>query len=154
MGRHRNARGGGNISPTGEILVYAKRVALSSADILALSSTPIELVAAPGPNKQIIFHGVTVWFTAGGTPYSAGSNIRIYYTSLAAARYVSSWANTEWQSAVDRVQSYGTSTMAWGYAPPGNLINAPLVLTVDSSDFTSGDGTAVLVIEYTIECTT
>lgn len=134
--------------------MYARRTALTSSDILALSGTPIELVPAPGPDKVILFKTVMIQFTFGTMAYTAGSNLRVYYGSAGTGRYVSSTTNTFLQATADKMYQQADTIISFTYSPPSNLVNSALVLTVDGADFATGDGTAVLVIEYTIECVT
>lgn len=57
-------------------------VSLTTAQIDALAATPIQLVAAPGTNKAIIFLGASIKYTYSGAAWTvdAGDNLEIRYT--------------------------------------------------------------------------
>lgn len=61
-----------------DVIVKTVRVALTSAQILALNGTPITAVAAPGSGKSHIIHGVA-WYLAayGGSAYATNTNLRV-----------------------------------------------------------------------------
>lgn len=64
----------------GGLLVADKT--LTSAQILALNATPIQVIAAPGANKSIVVERVFA-YTAGGTAYggiAAGEDLALRYT--------------------------------------------------------------------------
>lgn len=58
-------------------------VTLSTAEILALNATPIEVVAAPGSTKVLVFTGALVFYDFNANAYggiAAGENLAIRYT--------------------------------------------------------------------------
>ena len=64
-------------SDINEALRYGVRkatVTLSSADILALDSTPVTIIAAPGAGKWLVPHQVTLAVDFATTPYVNGDN--------------------------------------------------------------------------------
>ena len=63
--------------------VFEKEVSLTSAQILAMNATPIELIAAPGPGKIIEFVSAVLFLDHGGTDYANGGNIVVRSSSAA-----------------------------------------------------------------------
>lgn len=60
-----------------------RTVQITSAQVLALNATPVELVPAPGANKAIIFEGAVIHKPA-GTAYAGvatGEDLGIKYTN-------------------------------------------------------------------------
>lgn len=71
------------IAEGGPFALHVTDVQLSSAEVLALNATPIELVGAPGAGKALIFEGAVVHKPA-GTAYAgiaAGEDLSIKYTN-------------------------------------------------------------------------
>lgn len=58
-------------------MVYEKIVELTTAQILLLYTTPIELVEAPGANKVIEFLSATLFLDYSGTAFAAGGDLVI-----------------------------------------------------------------------------
>lgn len=125
-------------------------VNLTSAQITALISTPVTLVAAPGaglmivPDKAIIrVLGVTAAYTDVGGAVSF--NIGTMTTALAANTVFT--GPTAGQVSQQVIQFAGTSTAA----APSTNINAPLQLAKITNNFAAGSGTAHITVYYMIE---
>jgi hypothetical protein len=109
---------------------------ISSAELLALNASPIEILPAPGIGKyyeykarlEYLFGNTAYTTSGGGAPYLAQGAKDCYFDK------------TLLEQEADGV-SFGTF-YAYG------LTNTALTLTADS-DPTVGDGTARLVITYT-----
>lgn len=115
----------------------ATSVDLSSANILALNSTPIEILPAPGAGKyyeyvarlEYFYNSIAYTTSGGGHPYlNQGS--KDYYFSKAV---------------IEQTQDAASTGTFYGFAKT----NTALTLTADSNP-TSGNGTGRLVITYTI----
>jgi hypothetical protein len=126
---------------------------LTSAQILALLSTPVTLVAAPGAGLMIVplsvlirVSGVTAAYTdvGGAVSFSVGT----MSTALAANTVFTGPTNGQRSQQV--VDFAGTSTAA---APPTNE-NAALTISKVTNNFAAGSGTAHITVFYTVEVTT
>lgn len=77
----------GNFTATGDITgtsvngVFRKKITLSSAQILALNTTPIQLVAAPGVGKLLKLKSVVYKINA-GTPYATNVTLNVVYAGF------------------------------------------------------------------------
>lgn len=125
-------------------------ITLTSAQILALQTTPVTLIAAPGaglmiiPDKAIIrVVGITAAYTdaGGAVSFNIGS-----MTSALAANTIFT-GPTAGQSSQQIVNFLATSTAA---SPPTN-INAALTITKATNNFAAGSGTAHISVYYTVE---
>lgn len=70
------------IAEGGPFALHVADVQLSSAEILALNATPIELIGAPGANKALVFEGAVIHKPA-GTAYAGvavGEDLSLKYT--------------------------------------------------------------------------
>ena len=63
--------------------ILEKEVTLTSAQILAMNATPIELIAAPGPGKILEFVSAILFLDHGGTDYANGGDIVVRSSSAA-----------------------------------------------------------------------
>ena len=126
-----------------EALRYGVRkaiVPLSSADILDLHNTPIELVAAPGAGKWLNVHRVVGYYSHGTTEYVfTGGLMFLTFGSTSLGEFdatANQDAITPWTTTVKVVAS--------------EAVNAALVLFVTDA-ITDGDGTLTVTVWYSIE---
>ena len=125
-------------------------ITLTSAQIPALQSTPVTIVAAPGAGLMIIpeamiirMSGLTAAYTdaGGAVSFSVGTMA----TALAANTIFT--GPTNGQRSQQIISFAGTSTAA---APPTNE-NAPLTISKITNNFAAGSGTCHITVMYTIE---
>jgi hypothetical protein len=133
--------------PTANDLKYIE-VLVSSAQILAMHTTPVDIIAAQGAGKTASIIKATIKLIA-GTPYAGGANFGLYYDSgtLSTASTGVLIANTFLASATDRqgvLIANATGTV-------GALVldNAAIKLATTVA-FTTGTGTLTLQIWYTV----
>jgi hypothetical protein len=131
---------------------YRLDVTLTSAQILALQTGAIQLIAAPGAGLMICPETIIIRLI-GGTQYTdAGGAVSFNVgtmTSALAANTVFT-GPTAGQRSQQVVAFGGTSTAA---APPTNE-NAPMTISKATNNFAAGTGTCHITIFYTIETTT
>ncbi len=132
---------------------YRADVTLSSAQILALFTGAITLVAAPGPGLMLCPETI-VMRMIGGTAYTDGGggavSFQVGSMTFALTANTIFTASTAGQRSQQIVAFAGTSTAA---NPPTNE-NAPLQIVKATGNFAAGTGTMHLTIFYSIETTT
>lgn len=143
----------GAVSLNEGIANYAA-VTISATEVKALATTPIELVAAPGAGKALIFMGASLKLTYGGNNVFAesGDNLGIKYTNASGVQVSGTIESTGF---ID--QSADTYTSA---IPAGDAIvaasaceNAALVLDNLGSNFTGNaadDNTLEVSVAYRV----
>lgn len=127
-------------------------VTVTSAEILALFATPIELLAAPGANKAIILVGATIHKPA-GTAYAgiaAGEDLAIKYTNAAGLQVGSceltgfadsAGAETRW------IQAYHAASLVSEIEP---VANAALVAHILVAEIITGTSDFLFRIHHRI----
>ena len=121
--------------------IQTKTVTLSSADILGLGATPIELIQAPGANKIIIIENVIQNFTA-GTQYSGGNHEIVYSgDSTPITEPLVSYNSAT--SYVSRDSGADSNDITVG-------INTAVDIQGGGGTYTGGTGTVTLIIQYSI----
>lgn len=122
------------------------QVALSSAQILALNATPVELVPAQGAGMVISVNRITVKMVTTATAYAAGGALEFRYTNASGTKVTADIA------AAVVTAGAGTSYTAVAGVTTSltELANANIVIDNATQAFTTGTGTAVVSIDYTV----
>ena len=122
-------------------------VTLSAADILALNGSPKALVATPGSGKVLVIEKVLIQFKHTSTNYLAGGTVAVVYTGQTTALTAALLAAVFLANA-DSITALG----ALAAATNGQtlLANTGLSLYNAGSEFTTGTGTAVVTVWYTV----
>jgi hypothetical protein len=139
--------------PQGCVGIQVADVTLSSAQLLALLSTPVTIVPAPGiagwtinPLGIIIrYIGGTIAYTdvGGAVQFNIGSAVfglasnAIFLTTVAPNR------------AIQRVFNYAVASDTAGNPPTDD--NAPLQIAKITNNLAAGNGTAHITVYYTVE---
>jgi len=128
-------------SPQGETVAT---VNLTSSQILALNSTPVQLIAAPGAGKAIIVDEILFKMNFVTSAYTGSNAVNFKYTdnsgqSVAAAV----------PSSILDIAS-GSSTFVTAGSTHTLTANAPVVAVVGTADPAAGGGNATLTIKYRI----
>jgi hypothetical protein len=129
------------IDPT---LVVAAAVSISSAQILDMYNTPVELVPSPGAGKVIDIISITLSLTA-GTQYAAGGNTYFYYagTTIQVVDPITASivVNSATSATAKRVAASNTLTTG---------IDKGVVITNIGAVHTTGTGTLKCFVLYRI----
>lgn len=119
-----------------------KRVSLNSAQILALNSTPVTLVPAPGAGRAVDVVSVTGSLTA-GTQYTGANAIELRYTNGSGTKVTgdlaAAWLNSATNRSDKAIAAAATLTS-----------NAPVVVAVPTANPGAGTGTVVFDVLYRV----
>lgn len=121
-------------------------VTLTSAQILALFTTPITLILAPGAGLVIDIVSVVASLTA-GVAYTGANNLEIRYTGAAGVKATADIVAAFINSATSRVDLVG-GVIADTDVTTG--VNSPIVIAVPVANPAAGTGTIKLTITYTV----
>lgn len=119
-------------------------VTLTAAQIIAMGTAPVSLIAAPGAGKCIIVDNITFKMVTTATAFTGGGAVEFRYTDASgtkvtadiAAAVVTAGAGTSFTN-VRGIEASLTGTA-----------NAAIVVRSASAAFAAGTGSATLVIEY------
>ena len=125
----------------------SKWITITAAQVKTLNATPIELVAAPGSGKGLVFKGAKIRKSA-GTAYdgiAAGEDLAICYTNISGVQV----GGQECTGFMDQ-----TTTMANEIKPiVANLKvtpNAALVIVMLTGEIATGNATLKIQVEYDV----
>jgi len=119
------------------------KVDITSAEILALNATPIELIPAQGADQAIIVDEIIAFNKYGTATYALDGAVNAKYTDGSGDAVVSALAEAWGEATADAV----AKAVAVGVAP---VANAPVVLFAESADPTTGDGTFSIYVSYRV----
>lgn len=133
---------GGNPSPGSSLLLY-KAIPLTAAQIIAMFTTPVPLIAAPGAGKAIVVHGAMLRMTRTSTAFTGGGVAVVqYHTGTVAA--------TGTIAASVITGSAGVADFRPVAVAAATVENDVIELTNATAVFAAGTGTGVLHIWYSI----
>jgi len=122
-------------------------VPLSSAQILALSATPVSLIAAPGSGKAIRVMDLALKFSPSGTAYANGGALEFRYTDGSGTKVTADIAAAVVTAAGTTVSF---TNVAGIEASLTLTANAPVIVTNATAPFITGTGTGVFYIAYRV----
>lgn len=128
-------------------IAHTAQVSIASADILALNTTPKQLIAAPGAGKIIIVESILLKMVRTATAYANGGALEFRYTDGSGAK-----VSADIAASVVTTGGAGTEYNHVGgvIATLTPVANAAVVLRCATADFITGTGTAVVSIKYRI----
>jgi len=116
------------------------RVTVSSAQLLAINTTPITLIAAPGAGKRIVIVSFSSNYNYGTIAYATDTDLTFTLGSSGFAGSIDISASAD---------SFNVST-GLDFASTSSLDNSALSITTTTSDPTAGDGDVDIHLEYRI----
>ncbi len=126
-----------------------ERVTVTSAEILALFTTPKPLVAAPGAGKFIEFLGATIMLDATTTAYAgvgATEDLAIRHTDASGVIVSTTLEATGFiDQTTDQIRTI--KPIATDITP---VVNSPLVLHMLNGEVTTGTGVLYVNVSYRI----
>jgi hypothetical protein len=131
--------------------VQTATVTLTSAQLRALHSTPVQLIPAPGSGQMVAPISVVFQYKAGASPYTitGGGRVAVYLgapnnlvTQVDAARFLDQTTSQVFMS--EGIGGIGSSQQ-------GAVENASVMVENDSTtEWTGGDGTVTISVYYTV----
>lgn len=133
-----------SVQAIADFAIKTVKVSLSSAEILALNTTPKTLVPAPGSGK--IIRPLSYFFnmTFGGNPYATNTQLISRIGSV--GTFVTN--TTSLPAGTDHVSFMIPITAVLNGAD--DYTNAPLTLSTNSGNPTAGDGTLNVYVTYIV----
>ena len=134
-----------------EPTVQYAEVEISSAEILALFTTPKELVAAPGAGKLLEFISLLLAYDYNTTVYTIGTatDLQVKYTDATGAAVSTTQGVTDFlDQATDQLRSLDKLEVS---VTP--VVNAALVLTLAVATVTLGDSPIHAKVAYRVHAT-
>jgi len=127
-----------------ENVIKTAEISVSAAEVLAMSVTPKEIIAAPGDGKIIICEDITLYLNAGATGFSGTTTVRFTYANSALLLHA---IEPTIQGTVDKIfqlnKNDGIDELTAG-------INKAVILRPSSGAFTAGDGSLKVLVKYRI----
>jgi hypothetical protein len=151
------------LSAPGRITLQRLSLDLTSAQILALETTAITLVPAPGVGFQIVPFMCIVHFFGGTVAYTnAGGIVKLTVGATMLQALTEQFITTVSPNRTVTVTGcFGSGAVATSpgqgsssAANPPDTDNAPLTIEKITNNYAAGNGTARVTIYYTIEPTT
>lgn len=122
------------------------QVALTAAQIIAMGTTPVSLIAAPGAGKAIIVDDITFKMVTTATAFTGGGAVEFRYTDASGAK-----VSADVAAAVVTAGAGTSFTNVRGIeASLTAVANAAIVVRNPTAAFAAGTGTAVVSIDYHI----
>jgi hypothetical protein len=133
-------------SQAGGSQVQTAVVPLTSAQILALNTTPVSLIAAPGAGKAIRVMDLALKMTTTSTVYANGGALEFRYTDGSGTKVTADIA-----SAVVTAGAGTSYTNVEGIEVSLTLTaNAAVVVRAASADFITGTGAGIFYVSYRV----
>jgi hypothetical protein len=129
-------------------------VTLTSAQLLALSTTPITLVPAPGVGKYIFPTYFTMQYHFGGVAYAGAGSCDMIYGPPPVVNPTNLIITYNWTAAASGIIHAAASCTfigicGEGLTPYTTVNNAAVVFTAPTA-VTGGDGTLTITLNYSI----
>jgi hypothetical protein len=135
------AAGKNTIQDIADLALITAKVDVSSAEILALFTTPKQLVAAPGSGKMILPISAMYYVHAGGIAYATNTDL-----SISLSGTISTTVDAPLSSASNKIEVVApvfTNNNA-------TAINAALFVRASGGNPTAGNGTLTVYVTYKI----
>lgn len=131
--------------------VYSTTVTVSSAELLALFTTPKTLIAAPAAGTYISVKSFDMLYDYGGTAYAnTGNNLQVRYINEAGYQLTPNiFANGFLNATVDKIYQVPLLGSVFQEAAT-SIVAQPLVLWYATSNLTTGNGVLRIKITYEI----
>lgn len=129
--------------------ILTAKVTLSSAQLLAINTTPITIISAGGSGTIIELLGMNAKLTYNSIAYTlAGGDLGLYETN-AAGTFIANW-NILFDDFLSITTTERRAGLIYGGVVTKLTENTPLVVTVDTGDPISGNSSVDIYVAYRI----
>jgi hypothetical protein len=124
------------------------RIILTNAQLLALNTSPVTLIPAPGAGMMTTVRGYVLSLTFVTTALSGGGVPNIFYGSSSGQVAVA--GSTISTTLGNTASVIGSSNPPGSAGAPSLFTNLPIVLAQPDGDYTTGDSTATITLLYSM----
>lgn len=133
----------GNYTQNG-VIKNSTTVTLTAANIIAMGTTPVTIIAAPGTGKCVAVDNITFKMVTTATAFTGGGAVEFRYTNASGTKVTADVAG-----AVVTAGAGTSFTNVRGIEASLTCVeNAPVVVRNATAAFAAGTGTATLTLEY------
>jgi hypothetical protein len=124
---------------------------ITSAQLLALKTTPLQLVPAPGAGLAIIVHSISLKINFGTVAYTLNAGTLKLFLGTTANAVALTGDLSALLTQTSSKENLGVPALATGVQTVANTENQGLFLGNDgAANYTLGDGTLDIVLQYQI----
>lgn len=137
------------LNPVGSSnIIRATKINVTSAQVLQLNSTPVELIAAPGAGKAIFLVSAAASMTFNSIAYSANGTLQIRTDTATAAQMT--WGGNGFLFSSVTTASRGTYAINSSTTGTQVISNKALNLSVDTGNPANGNSDISIYLTYQI----
>jgi hypothetical protein len=130
------------------LVQQVKQVTLTAAQLIAMKTTPQNIIPAPGAGKVLVIDAILFQFKNGGTVFTGGGAISFVYHGTAVTPHTGTVAASVLTTNAPDVQYLGPNTSA--AVDLQSAINLGLDITNATAVFAAGNGTALVTVWYSV----
>ena len=134
-------------SKLAEDAIRTTSVNLSAANIIAMGTTPVELIAAPAAGKMILVESLTFKMVRTSTAFTGGGAVEFRYTNGSGAKVTADIAATVVTTGGAGTEYNHVGGVIASFTP---VAAANIVITNATAPFADGTGTAVVTLKYRV----
>lgn len=124
------------------------QVALTAVNLIAMKTTPVSILPAPGAGKVLIVDAIAFQFKHGATQFTGGGAVTFVYHGTAVTPHTGNVAASVLNAVTDDLQYLGPNTSA--AIDLQSAINTGLDITNATAAFATGNGTAIVTVWYSV----
>ncbi|HZT29503.1 MAG TPA: hypothetical protein VFA33_06450 [Bryobacteraceae bacterium] len=130
------------------LVQQVKQVSLTAAQLIAMYTTPVSILPAPGAGKVLIIDAIAFQFKHGASQFTGGGAVTFVFHGTAVTPHTGNVAAATIQAAADDVQYLGPNTSA--AIDLQTAINLGLDIKNATAAFAAGNGTAIVTVWYSV----
>lgn len=119
-------------------------IPVTSANLLAIRSTPLTIVAAPASGKCNIVDNISFKMTTTATQYTSGGAVEFRYTGTSGTKVTADIA----AAVVTTTAGVSFTNVRGIEASLTGTVDALVCMTAASADFATGTGVGILTVQY------